>query len=654
MNKIYLFIIALFSCHLLYANVTLPKFFGDNMVLQRNKPIPVWGWASPGEKVTVGLQGQTAAATTDSKGKWMITLKQTAAGGPYQLTVKGANTITFNNVMVGEVWICSGQSNMEMPIAGWGKINNYEQEIAAANYPMIRHFKVPNTVSSFPKEDVTGGEWKVCSPATAGDFTAVGYFFARELYNKLKVPIGLLNTSWGGTMVETWTSREAFENNPEFKSMIAGMPSLDLDSLIKQKTAAANQQIEAWQGATGNQNPSLWKEAKTDDNNWHNVPVPGLWSEAPLSVIDGFVWMRKTIDVPAEDAGKTGVLQLAMIDDNDSTYINGTFVGATNGYNAKRKYNVPAGLLKEGKNVIAVRVEDTGGGGGIYGDSSEVTLTIGNRTLPLSGAWRSRIEKTSNKTLVGPNDYPTLLYNAMVNPLIPFAMRGVIWYQGETNAGRAYQYSKAFSLMINDWRSRWHEGNFPFYFVQLASFNAGGGNSAKGSQWAELREAQTKTLSLPNTGMAVITDIGDANNIHPKNKQDVGKRLAAIALHNVYGENGVFSGPTFQSMQQEGNNAIITFANAGSGLMIKSGENKPEGFEVAGADKIFHPAMASMKGNTVVVHNDSVATPVAVRYGWADFAGADNLFNKEGFPAAPFRTDNWKGITNDVKYKIGD
>ena len=654
MNKIYLFIIALFSCELLYANVTLPKFFGDNMVLQRNKPIPVWGWASPGEKVTVGLQGQTATATADPKGKWMITLKQTAAGGPYQLTVKGTNSISFNNVMVGEVWICSGQSNMEMPIAGWGKINNYEQEIAAANYPMIRHFKVPNTVSSLPKEDVTGGEWKVCSPATAGDFTAVGYFFARELYNKLKVPIGLLNTSWGGTMVETWTSREAFENSPEFKSMIAGMPSLDLDSLIKQKTAAANQQIEAWQGATGNQNPSLWKEAKLDDNNWHNVPVPGLWSEAPLSVIDGFVWMRKTVDVPAEDAGKAGVLQLAMIDDNDSTYINGTLIGVTNGYNAKRKYEVPAGLLKEGKNVIAVRVEDTGGGGGIYGDSSEVTLTIGNRTLPLSGAWRSRIEKTSNKTLVGPNDYPTLLYNAMVNPLIPFAMRGVIWYQGETNASRAYQYSKAFPLMINDWRSRWHEGAFPFYFVQLASFNAGGGNSAKGSQWAELREAQTKTLSLPNTGMAVITDIGDANNIHPKNKQDVGKRLAAIALHNVYGENGVFSGPTFQSMKQEGNNAIITFANVGSGLMIKSGENKLQGFEVAGADKVFHPAIATIKGNTVVVHNDSVATPVAVRYGWADFAGADNLFNKEGFPAAPFRTDNWKGVTDDVKYKIGD
>ncbi len=654
MNKICLFIIALFSCHLLYANVSLPKIFGDNMVLQRNKPIPVWGWAVPGEKVTVGLEGQTATATADGKGKWTVTLKQTAAGGPYQLTVKGTNNITFNNVMVGEVWICSGQSNMEMPIEGWGKINNYEQEIANANYPMIRHFKVPNAISSLPKEDITGGEWKVCSPATAGDFTAAGYFFARELYNKLKVPVGLLNTSWGGTIVETWTSHEAFENSPEFKSMIAGMPLLNLDSLVKQKAAAANQLIEAWQGSSNNQNTSLWKEANMDDNNWHQIHVPGLWSEAPLSAIDGVVWMRKTVNVPAEDAGKKGVLQLATIDDNDSTYINGTLVGGTNGYNVKRKYDVPAGLLQAGKNVIAVRVEDTGGGGGIYGDSNEVKLTIGEHTLSLTGNWRAQIEKTNIKISVGPNDFPTLLFNAMVNPLIPFAMRGVIWYQGESNADRAYQYRKAFPLLINDWRSRWHEGAFPFYFVQLASFNSGGGNSAKGSKWAELREAQTQTLSLPNTGMAVTTDIGNATDIHPKNKQDVGKRLAAIALHNVYGENNIYSGPAFQSMKQDGQNVIVTFTNAGSGLMIKSGENKLDGFEIAGADKIFHPAMATIKGNTVVVHSDDVATPVAVHYGWADFAGADNLFNKEGFPAAPFRTDNWKGVTDDVKYKIGN
>ena len=655
MKKSFLFIFSLLTFHLLFAEIKLPKIFGDNMVLQRSKPIPVWGWATPSEKVTVQFNRQTVIATAGKDGKWMATLKQTDAGGPYQLVIKGnANSITISNVLVGEVWICSGQSNMEMPIEGWGKINNYEQEIAAANYPMIRHFKVPNTVSSLPKEDVTGGEWKVCNPATAGDFTAVGYFFARELYNKLKVPVGLLNTSWGGTHVETWTSREAFENSPEFKSMIAGMPLLNLDSLAKQKEADLTAKLKAWQGDFASADTALWKATNEDDNKWQQVPVPSLWNSEPLSGLDGFVWLRKTIDVPEAAAGKAATLHLSMIDDNDVTYINGTLIGSTKGYNAKRAYAIPAGVLKSGKNVIAVRVEDTGGGGGIYGDSSDVKLTVDDTNIPLSGNWRVRVEKVSgNNASVGPNDYPTLLFNAMVNPLIPYAMRGVIWYQGESNAGRAYQYQKAFPLMITDWRSRWHEGDFPFYFVQLASFNAGGGNSVKGSEWAELREAQTKTLTLAGTGMAVTTDIGNATDIHPKNKQDVGKRLALIALHNVYGESNVFSGPSYQSMKKEGNKMILSFTNVGNGLMTKGDEKNLQGFEVAGADKMFHQARAYLNGNTVVVYSDSVTTPAAVHYGWADFAGTDNLFNKEGLPAAPFRTDNWKGITEAVKFKIG-
>lgn len=654
MKKICLFFFSLLMFHLLYAEVTLPKIFGDNMVLQRNKPIPVWGWATAGETVTVRFNGQTVTATAGKNGKWMATLKQAPAGGPYQLVIKGSNSITISNVLVGEVWICSGQSNMEMPIEGWGKINNYEEETAAANYPMIRHFKVPNTVSSLPQDDLTGGNWQVCSPATAGDFTAVGYFFARELYNKLKVPVGLLNTSWGGTHIETWTSREAFENSPEFKSMIAGMPLLNLDSLAKQKTADMSEKIKAWQGDFTSADTALWKASTTDDNNWQQVPVPGLWSSEPLSGFDGFVWLRKTIEIPEAEAGKGAMLHLAMIDDNDITYLNGVQVGSTIGVGNKRSYAIPAGVLQSGKNVIAVRVEDTGGGGGIYGDSNDVKLMIGDTNIPLTGNWRVRVEKAGgNNASIGPNDYPTLLFNAMVNPLIPYAVRGVIWYQGESNAGRAYQYQKAFPLMITDWRSRWKEGNFPFYFVQLASFNAGGGNSTKGSEWAELREAQTKTLALPNTGMAVTTDIGNATDIHPKNKQDVGRRLAAIALHNVYGRSNVFSGPVYQSMKREGNKITLSFSNTGGGLMAKGDEKNIQGFEVAGADKVFHPAKAYVKNNTVVVYSDSVTTPAAVHYGWADFAGADNLFNKDGFPAAPFRTDNWKGITEEAKFKIG-
>jgi sialate O-acetylesterase len=654
MKKILLSFLATLVCYSLYADVKLPKFFSDNMVLQRNKPIPVWGWANANEKITVQFEQQIKKTKADKNGKWMIKLDNAAAGGPYQLVIKGKNTVTISNVLVGEVWICSGQSNMEMPIAGWGKINHYEEEIAAADYPMIRHFKVPNTISSSPQQDVTGGTWEVCSPATAGDFTATGYFFARDLYNKLKVPIGLLNTSWGGTIVETWVSKKAFENSAEFKDMIAGMSSLNLDSLSKAKVTESRKRIESLQGSLNVADVDSWKNVNFNDNAWPKMKVPALWETQQLPDLDGIVWFRKTVRLSAADAGKPATLDLAMIDDNDITYVNGVKVGSTVGYNVKRSYDVPANILKEGDNVIAVRVEDTGGGGGIYGESSEVKLTVDSKVISLSGEWKFRVQKISGgATSIGPNSYPTLLFNAMVNPLIPYAIEGAIWYQGESNAGRANQYSKSFPLMINDWRARWGVGNFPFYFVQLASFNAANGNSKNGSSWAELREAQTKTLSLPNTGMAVITDIGNAADIHPKNKQDVGIRLAAIALHNVYGQGNVYSGPLFQSMKIEGSKIIIRFTNTGTGLMVKDKYGYVTGFEIAGADQQFHYAKAEIEGNTVVVYNDSVGNPVAVRFGWADDAADDNLFNKEGFPASPFRTDTWKGITDDVKYAIG-
>ncbi len=654
MKKIILSSIVFLLCYSLYANVKLPRIFSDNMVLQRNKLIPVWGWANPHEKITVQFDHQTKKTTADKNGKWMVKLDNEIAGGPFQLIVKGKNTITINDVLVGEVWICSGQSNMEFPIEGWGKVNNYKEEIANANYPMIRHFKVPNMVSCTPMDDVSGGSWQICSPATAGDFSAVAYFFGRELFNKLKVPIGLLNTSWGGTIVETWTSRKAFENSDEFKSMIAGMPLLNLDSMAKVKTQETRKRLLALQGSLNNTDADTWKDVHTDDSKWPQMQIPNLWETQQIGDLDGFVWFRKTVNITAANAGKPATLFLSMIDDNDITYVNGIKVGSTVGYNVKREYNIPAGILKEGKNVIAVRVEDTGGGGGIYGDGADMKLTLGNEVMPLAGKWNFRVEKIAGGSeSIGPNSYPTLLYNAMINPLIPFAMEGAIWYQGESNAGRAYQYRKAFPLMINDWRSRWGEGNFPFYFVQLASYNAANGNSVNGSSWAELRESQTKTLSLPNTGMAVTTDIGDSGNIHPKDKQDVGKRLAEIAFHNVYGENNVYSGPMYQSMKMEGNKIRISFTHTGTGLMVKDKYGYIKGFEIAGADKKFHYAKAYVDGSDVVVFNDDIANPVAVRYAWADDAGEANLFNKEGFPASSFRTDDWKGMTDDIKYAIG-
>ena len=639
------------------ANVTLPKFFSDNMVLQRNHAIPVWGWAGSKEKITVQLHNQTKNVVADKAGKWRVDLTAEEAGGPYTLTVKGKNTINITNVLIGDVWVCSGQSNMEMKIGDWGFINNYKEEIAAANYPAIRQFEVTKATASKPLQDVPGGSWEVCSPTTAANFSATAYFFARKIQHEINVPIGLINTSWGGTMVETWMSKEAFEKDDTYKEMVANMNTVDMDALMKAKTEKVKSNLQKFRNtvtATPAQ-VALWKNTNYDDKNWKTINVPGLWEQQGLDGLDGNVWLRKAIMITPAEAGKPALLELSMIDDNDDCYLNGTKIGSTSSYTEKRKYSIPAGILKEGKNVIAVRVNDTGGGGGIYGEAADIKLTIGNSIQSLAGSWLFSIESVTDVTLQNnPNSYPSLLYNSMLHPLIPFAIKGAIWYQGETNAGRAYEYRKTFRLMITDWRRQWQQGDFPFYFVQLSSWNANNGNSTKGSTWAELREAQAMTLSLPNTGMAVTTDIGDAKDIHPKNKQDVGKRLALIALNKTYNKGNVFTGPTFSSHKIEGNKIIISFTNTGSGLMAKDVYGYLKGFEIAGADRKFHYAKAMIEGDKVIVFQDGVTAPVAARYSWADDAGESNFFNKEGLPAAPFRTDNWQGITEDVKYKIGE
>jgi sialate O-acetylesterase len=637
------------------ANIRLPKFFSDNVVLQREHTIPVWGWADAKEKITVQLNKQTKTITTGKDGKWRIDLAAEAAGGPYILIIKGKNTITINNVLIGDVWVCSGQSNMEMPIGSWGFINNFKEEIAAANYPNIRQFLVPKQTAVQPQTELSDGDWKICNPENAAMFSAVAYFFGRELNKELNIPVGLINTTWGGTQVESWTSRQAFENSDEFNTMISGMQNVNIDELIKIKKENTKKKIEQLQGAAVPDKTEIatWKNKDFDDAGWSSLTIPGLWEQQGLEDIDGFIWFRKTIDISAEEAGKAATLELAMIDDNDETFLNGEKIGSTTGYNVKRNYTIPAGVLKQGRNTIAVRVEDTGGGGGIYGDATDIKISIGSNEKSLAGNWKVRIEAvTTASSGIGPNSYPTLLYNAMIHPLLPYAIKGAIWYQGEANAGRAYQYRKAFPLMINDWRNQWKQGDFPFYFVQLATFNSNNGNSEKGSDWAELREAQALTLSLPNTGMAVTTDIGDAKDIHPKNKQDVGKRLAAIALNKTYGKNIVAGGPVYQSFKTEGNKIIVSFTNVGGGLMAKDKYGYLKGFEIAGADQRFHYAIAHIEGDNVVVSSNEVPNPVAVRFGWADDAGDNNLYNKEGFPAPPFRTDNWKGITEKVKFSF--
>ncbi len=638
------------------ANIKLPRFFSDNIVLQREHSIPVWGWADAKEKITLQLNKQTITTIAGNDGKWRADFAAENAGGPFVLTIKGKNTITINNVLIGDVWICSGQSNMEMPVGAWGYINNYKQEIAAANYPNIRQFLVPKQTAAQPQNDVSGGEWKLCTPDNAAEFSAVAYFFGRELNQQLNIPVGLINTTWGGTHSETWTSREAFETSDEYKDMISGMKNVDIDELVKTKKENVRLQIEKLQGtpAPSAETIATWKNSDISEAGWHTIKVPGLWETQGLADFDGVVWFRKTIVLDAADAGKAVTIHLSFIDDNDETYINGVKVGGEIGYTSPRNYDIPKGILKAGKNVIAVRITDTGGGGGFWGKAEDIQLVTGQKSIPLEGEWLYNVEAVSaNAYTIGPNSYPTLLFNAMLHPLIPYAIKGAIWYQGESNAGRAFQYRKAFPLMINDWRNRWKQGDFPFYFVQLSSFNSNNGNSRKGSEWAELREAQALTLSLPNTGLAVTTDIGNATDIHPKNKQDVGKRLAAVALRKTYGKNNVSSGPVYQSFQTQGNKIIISFLNEGTGLVAMDKYGYLKGFEIAGDDQMFYYATAVIEGDKVIVSNPKVSKPVAVRYGWADDAGEDNLFNNEGFPAPPFRTDNWKSVTENVKYSIG-
>jgi sialate O-acetylesterase len=655
-----IFRITLSLCLLLgfntFAEVSLPRIFSSNMVLQRNKPVPVWGWADAGEKVTLvlssaGKSAQTKTIKAGADGKWILRLDPLQAGGPYELQVKGKkNTISFTDVLIGEVWICSGQSNMEWPIS---KSDNAAEEIKNANYPEIRHFAVPKDISLSPLDDIKRGEWKVTTPENAPGFTAVGYFFARELYQKLKVPIGLLHTSWGGTHVETWISKEGMSAFDEFASIASSLPN-SMEEFNRNKKQKLDELIVAKHGGFGTaQEIAQWPTATYNDANWPVMELPKAFDRELLPGFDGTLWFRKQFTLPTQPTTGNIVLSLGVVYDFDVTYVNGIKIGSGEVKGENRQYVLPANVLKAGENVIALRLENKSGDGGIRGKAEQIYLAKDGVNISLAGPWKYRIESSvNNNQYIGPNATGTLLYNAMIAPLVPYAIQGAIWYQGESNAGRAYQYRKSFPLMISDWRKKWGGENFPFYFVQLASFDSEKGNSEKGSRWAELREAQTMTLrTSPNTGMAVTVDIGNPTDIHPRNKQDVGKRLALNALKNTYGQDVVASGPVFESMQTSGNKVTISFQNAQGGMHAVGKYGYLTGFEVAGQDQKFYWAKAEIQGNNVIVYSEKVPNPVAVRYGWADDNVEANLFNSSNLPAVPFRTDNWKGLTENVKFK---
>lgn len=632
-------LLCLFFSFSVFAKITLPGFFADNMVLQQQSDAPVWGWAEPGETIIISgsWNNQSVSIKADAKGSFILKLKTPKAGGPYTLTIKGTQTIVLHNVMIGEVWVCSGQSNMELPMQGWpgASVLNSAQEIKNADYPNIRLFTVKRDIALSPQQNCEGN-WSECNSQSVAPFSATAYFFGRALYQKLKVPIGLIETCWGGTVAEAWTSDRALRKLGDFDSALNKLDSLRpfVKSLEKQYKA----DDASWQKASVYIN-NQFKETDYEDHSWQTMVLPTIWEKAGYPTLDGIVWFRKEINIPASWTGEPLKIDIGPVDDNDITWFNGQKIGATEGWLVPRSYDIPGNLVEVGKNIIAIRVTDLGGNGGIYGEKDVLNIyPVGSspeKGISLTGNWKYKIAFVKhNEPLVTQNpNNPTVLYNGMIAPLMPFAIRGVIWYQGESNVGRATQYAKLFPDMIKDWRTRWHEGNFPFYFVQIAPFPYGG----SGVESAALRDAQRTTLQLPNTGMVVTLDIGDTTNIHPSHKQEVGRRLALWALSNTYGEKGiVYSGPLYKSMKVEGNTIAISFKYSDGGLIAKGGTLNS--FEIAGDDGAFVPATAFIQGNKVIVSAASVAHPTAVRYGWSDNA-EPHLFNKAGLPASTFITD---------------
>lgn len=636
----------------IFGQVKLARLFSDHVVLQRQKPIPVWGWANPNESVAVSLGGQSKTVQADANGKWILEFSPMEAGGPFELKVAAKSGIlTVKDVLIGEVWLCSGQSNMEWTVK---QSDNFAAEKQNADFPQIRHFFVEHTVETEPQTDLKSGTWKVSSAETVGDFTAVGFFFAREVYQKLKIPIGLVHSSWGGSQIEGWISKEGMLSSDELREYGQNLPKnwTEADAMLERN-------VKKITLGDANLNPTLaderkYLEANYDFSKWHSGSPMWQWDWQGIWAWRGNGFLARKVEIPNNFVGQETTLGLAESYSYNEIYINGKqiFAGILKG---KREIIIPKNTWRAGENSIVVKmnktIEPEWFGLGLMGSADDVFVAAKDEKIPLAkDNWKMMPSFAEPHSYAhSSNNVGTAIYNGMIAPIVPFAMRGVLWYQGETNAGRSFQYRKTFPLMIEDWRKKWND-DFYFFFVQLSSYGANQ-DSNTGSGWAELREAQTMTLSLPKTGMAVTTDIGNPTDVHPTNKQDVGKRLAANALKQTYGQEIPYSSPMFEAVKFESGKAIVSFKFAYDGLIAKDKFGYLRGFEIAGEDKVFYYAKAEIEGDTVIVHNPKVKNPVAVRYAWSDAPIDANLYNSIGFPASSFRTDNWQGVTVGNKFK---
>ena len=652
-----LFCLSLLTCMALMAasaadNASLPfvsPMFGDNMVLQRGKPIRFWGWARAGESVRVEMAGHAATAVTGTDGRWQAELEAPAPGGPYTVKITGPEqSMVLHEVLVGDVWLCGGQSNMELGLA---RTRNGADEIKAAQHPEIRLFLVQKHVAYSPAA-VPQGSWKICSPQTVAEgagFSAVAYFFGRKLQDELHVPIGLIEDCWGGTPAESWMSPESLHKLKDFDAPLAEIERLHAKGGPESGSFLMNWLDEYDVGSQSNN----WSAADLNDSSWKPVQIPGGFLELGVADVPSICWFRKELTLPDPLPAGQATLCLGSIEKMDTAYLNGQWVGASSWVENPRAYGIKDGVLKPGRNVLAVRVFKLKPQGGFLSKPDALRLVLGDQSaIPLAGEWKGALSVDARPPHSLPltfENYPTMpivLFDGMIQPVAPLSLRGAIWYQGEANAERAHQYRTLLPAMIGDWRKLFRQGDFPFYIVSLPAFMHHRDQPGDDS-WAELREAQALTArTVKNSALAVTIDTGDPDNIHPKDKQVVGERLALCALANEYGEKIPWAGPTFASMTHLPGALKLRFNHTEGGLVVKG--DRPGEFSVTGKDRQWHWAEARVEGDSVIVSSPAVPDPQAARYAWQANPAA-TLFNGIGLPAVPFRTDNWPGVTDTHK-----
>lgn len=613
----------------------LSPLISDGMVLQRDSEVMIWGKGVFEKEVRLSFLDEEYSTRVNKDGGWSIVLKNLKPGGPYDMVINHDNyEKIIKDILVGDVWVLAGQSNMQIPISR--TLDLFEEEVKDANYPEIRQFTVPMVYDfNKPIDELNGGNWIPVTPDTVYDFSAVGYFFSKKIYDKYNIPIGLLFTAIGGTPAEAWISEGSLMRFDRFREILTMCKD---DSYVQGTIKSEQEYNDNWYSELYQKDEGLkdipWYSEEYRDNDWREIQLPGSLRGTELEPIRGAIWLRKEIDLPEHMHGKEGKLILGTVIDADDTYINGVLIGNTGYLYPPRRYNIPKGLLKAGKNTITVRMIMTQNIGGFV-DDMPYFIRVGNEQIPISGTWKYKVGCIIKPQ--APTTFfqykPIGVYNGMIYPLRNYSIRGVLWYQGESNTGHPYDYKELFETVINDWRKLWNNTNLPFYYVQLPN-HCPWRLEPEISGWAQVREAQRQLLKLPNTGMAVIIDAGMYNDLHPWDKKTVGERLSLWALNNVYGEQNVCSGPIYNNMVIEGNKIRIFFDYVGSGLLIRG--DRLNTFEISDRDGVFYPAEALIEDDSVVVYSKKVSNPVRVRYAWADNPEGANLYNKEGLPASPF------------------